>query len=75
VTSPAVELAGAMPPDTNLRIGIARSDGGTITVEVAGNVIQCGFLDPATVTADTPVAVLRFGSTWLCLGRIITQPA
>lgn len=75
MTSPSVELAGALPPDTNMRIGIARSDGVTITVEVAGNVIQCGFLDPATVTADTPVAVLRSGSTWLCLGRIITQPA
>lgn len=75
MTSPAVELMGVLPPDTNLRIGLARSDGSTITVEVAGNVIQCGFLDPATVTADTPVAVLRFGATWLCLGRIVTQPA
>lgn len=75
MTSPSVELAAALPPNTNMRIGLARSDGGTITVEVAGNVVQCGFLDPATVTADTPVALLRFGSTWICLGRIVTQPA
>jgi len=76
VTGPGNQLKGTYPPDTNFRIGEVRNDGVTITIEVAGNLIANGFLDPsaAAMTDGAQVLVLRSGSRWVCLGVIVDQP-
>jgi hypothetical protein len=69
------DVAGSLPPDTGLRIGVAvlAPDGVSTAVTVSGQLVDCGFLD-TTVTIGNPVALLRCGPTWLCLGQIQTQP-
>jgi hypothetical protein len=76
MTGPGNQLKGTYPPDTNFRVGTARNDGVTITVEVAGNLIANGYIDPsaAAMTDGATVLVLRFGSRWVCLGAIVNQP-
>lgn len=76
MTGPNNQLKGTYPPDTNFRVGIARNNGVTITVEVAGNEIANGFINPsaASMVDGAQVLVLRCGSRWVCLGTIVTQP-
>jgi hypothetical protein len=70
------DVAGALPPDTGLRIGMAilATDGVSTAVQVAGSTVDCGFLGGTLTTIGQPVALLRCGPTWLCLGQIQTQP-
>jgi hypothetical protein len=76
VTGPGSQLKGTYPPDTNFRVGTVRNNGVIISIEVAGNLIANGFLDPsaASMTDGASVLVLRFGSRWVCLGAIVDQP-
>lgn len=67
------DLKGAIPADMEMRIGTAVAVGAGIGVSISGAVIQCGFLD-TTVVIGQPVAVLRCGPIWLCLGQVQTQP-
>lgn len=72
MTSPSSQLKGSYPPDTNFRVGIATIVDGVTIITVSGNVIECGFLDTGETLLDQdPVLVLRTGSSWTCLGRII----
>lgn len=73
--SALTDLAGAIPPNTGMRVGWAEldTDGVTIIIKVANKQIDCGFLN-TTVTAGQPVALLRSGPSWLCLGQIQVQP-
>lgn len=71
----AQNVKSVLPPDTGLRIGVARVDaGGVVTVEVVGREITCGYLDPSGYVDGVPVALLRGQATWLCLGAIVDQP-
>lgn len=67
------DLKGALPADMELRIGTCVSVTAGKGVNINGTVIQCGFLG-TTTTVGNPVAVLRFGPVWLCLGDVRTQP-
>lgn len=69
------DLKSALPADTEVRIGMAvlAADGVSTAVSVSGSVIQCGFI-ATTTTVGNPVAVLRCGPIWLCLGDVRTQP-
>jgi hypothetical protein len=73
--SALTDVEGALPPNTGMRIGVAAlaADAVTIIVKVSGQTVDCGFLD-STVTVGQPVALLRCGPTWLCLGQIQAQP-
>ena len=80
MTFPGTEnMQAALPPDTEVRIGIAEAGGLGIRVRVSGAIISCGFLN-VTTTAGSPVALLHWGGgggssgNWLCLGNIRTQP-
>jgi len=67
------DVRAALPADMDLRIGTAVAVTAGVGVSINGTVIQCGFLD-TTTTIGQPVAVLRCGSVWLCLGQVQTQP-
>jgi hypothetical protein len=68
-------LQSTYPPDTGVRVGMADldTDGVTVIVLVDGQPVDCGFLD-TTTSPGNPVALLRCGPTWLCLGQIQVQP-
>jgi hypothetical protein len=72
VTSPSSQLKGSYPPDTNFRIGVVQTVDTVVRISVSGNIIECGFLDTGvTLVDEDPVLVLRTGSSWTCLGRIV----
>lgn len=67
------DLKASLPADMELRVGTCVTVGAGKGVSINGTVIQCGFLS-TTTTVGNPVAVLRCGPVWLCLGDIRTQP-
>lgn len=70
MTSPALDIALAMPPDNRLRIGIVTGTAPTV-VEVQGTVINAGVLSSYTPAVGDNVAVLRGQSSWLVLGKVV----
>lgn len=74
MTSPTI-VKGTYPPDTGLRIGVAQvSSTGEVTVTVSGKTVSCGYIDPRGFITNEPVALLRGESSWLALGRSLSQP-
>ena len=67
MTSPALDIALAMPPDNRLRIGIVTGTAPT----VQGTVINAGVLSSYTPAVGDNVAVLRGQSSWLVLGKVV----
>ena len=67
------DLRATYPADMELRIGVAVAVPAGVGVSINGATILCGFLH-TTTTIGQPVAVLRCGSVWLCLGQVQTQP-
>lgn len=76
MTQPAPnDIKATYPPNNALRVGTATvAADGSVTVSVQGGDVQCGFLDPAGLASDAPVALLRGEASWLALGAVRDRP-